>query len=49
MPAMDLTEAVAWALIFGGFAYAALQRLGVGTATVAAALAALAVKSVLLE
>ncbi|WP_165943369.1 hypothetical protein [Roseicella aquatilis] len=48
MPALELTEAVAWGLIFAGFAYAALQRWGVPTATVAAALAALATKSALL-
>ena len=48
MPAMELTEVVAWALIIGGFAFAAMERRGMPAATVTAALAALATKTALL-
>ena len=49
MPAMELTEVVAWSLIIGGFAFAAIERRGgLPAAAVTATLAALAIKSVLL-
>ncbi|MFZ4407632.1 MAG: hypothetical protein ACOYOH_09835 [Paracraurococcus sp.] len=48
MPALELTEVVAWALIVGGIAFATMERRGVPAATVTAALAALATKNVLL-
>jgi hypothetical protein len=49
MPAMELTEVVAWALIVGGVAFAALERRGgLPAAAVTATLAALATKTVLL-
>jgi hypothetical protein len=48
MPALELTEVVAWTLIIGGLAFAAMERLGTPAATVSAALAALATKSLLL-
>jgi hypothetical protein len=49
MPVLELNEIIAWALIAGGCAYAAAQSLGTSAAAVTAALAALAVKTVLLE
>ena len=49
MPVLELTEVVAWALIVGGVAFAAMERLGRPTAAVTAALAALATKSALLS
>jgi hypothetical protein len=49
MPVLELTEVVAWALIIGGAAFAALERLGIPAAAVTATLAALATKTVLLE
>lgn len=50
MPEIPLTEAAAWALIAAGTAYAALERWGApaGLGAIAAALVALATKSVLL-
>jgi len=49
MPAMELTEVVAWALINGGFAFAAIERRGgLPAAAVTATLAALATKTALL-
>ncbi|WP_165982119.1 hypothetical protein [Dankookia rubra] len=46
---MELTEVVAWALIMGGVAFAALERWGgLPAAAVTATLAALATKTVLL-
>ncbi|MFC7474082.1 hypothetical protein ACFQS7_06950 [Dankookia sp. GCM10030260] len=45
---MELTEVVAWALVIGGAAFAAVERLGVPTAAITATLAALATKTVLL-
>jgi hypothetical protein len=49
MPAMELTEVVAWALIIGGFAFAAIERRGgLPAAAVTATLAALATKTALL-
>lgn len=44
MPAMELTEIAAWALIAAGLGYNALRRYGVSTAAITAALAALATK-----
>jgi hypothetical protein len=49
MPAMELTEVAAWALIIAGAAYAILESRGVSVAAIAAALAALATKSALLD
>ena len=48
MPELALTEAVAWALIIGGVAYAVTAARGVTVAAVTAAVAALATKSLLL-
>ena len=49
MPAMELTEVIAWALIIGGFAFAAIERRGgLPAAAVTATLAALATKTALL-
>lgn len=49
MPTMELTEVVAWALIIGGIAFAAIERRGgLPAAAVTATLAALATKTVLL-
>jgi hypothetical protein len=48
MPILDATEIAAWALIAGAFAYAVLASRGATTAAVAAALAAIAAKTVLI-
>jgi hypothetical protein len=48
MPVIDSHEIVAWALIIGGTVYAAVVPHGLATATMAAALAAIAVKSALI-
>ncbi|MBL6459016.1 hypothetical protein JMJ55_27170 [Belnapia sp. T6] len=49
MPVLAVTEIAAWALIAGGFGYAALASRGVALATMAAGLAAIAAKTVLLN
>src|SRR5690242_6016292 len=49
MPAMELTEILAWALIVAGAAYAILESRGASLAAIAAALAALATKTALLD
>lgn len=49
MPAMELTEVLAWALIAAGVCYAALLSRGVPAAAVTATLAALATKTVLFD
>ena len=48
MPVLDSHEIVAWALIVGGTVYAAVASHGLATATMTAALAAIAVKSALI-
>lgn len=48
MPVIDSHEIVAWALIIGGTVYAAVVPHGLATAAMAAALAAIAVKSALI-
>ncbi|WP_157033877.1 hypothetical protein [Belnapia moabensis] len=48
MPVLDSHEIAAWALIVGGITYAALASHGLATATIAAALAAIAVQSALI-
>ena len=49
MPPLELTEALAWALIAAGVGYAALLARGVSAAAVTAALAALAMKTMILD
>jgi len=46
---MELTEVLAWALIAAGLGFWALQSRGVPAAAVTAGLAALAVKTFLLD
>jgi hypothetical protein len=48
MPILDSHEIAAWALIVGGIAYAVVASRGLATAAMAAALAAIAVKSALI-
>ena len=48
MPVLDAHEIAAWALIVSGIAYAAVASYGPATAAIAAALAAIAVKSALI-
>lgn len=49
MPSMELTEVLAWALVAAGVGYWALLSRGVPAAAVTAGLAALAIKTVLLD
>lgn len=49
MSELDLTEAAAWAIIVSGAVYALVSRYGHAAAAVGAAIAALAVKTVLLD
>ncbi|MDN3565995.1 hypothetical protein ACFQY5_09800 [Paeniroseomonas aquatica] len=48
MPVLDAHDIAAWALVIGGCAYALAASRGVATAAMAAALAAIAVKSALI-
>ena len=49
MPVLELNEIIVWALIAGGCAYAVAETFGRSAAAVSAALAALAVKTMLLD
>jgi energy-converting hydrogenase Eha subunit C len=49
MPALELTEIIAWSLIIGGVAFAVMQSRGLSAAAVTAALAAIATKTALFE
>jgi hypothetical protein len=49
MPILELNDIIAWALIAGGCAYAAAESFGRSAAAVSAALAALAVKTMLID
>jgi len=49
MSDLDLTEAAAWAIIASGVVYAVVSHYGRAAAAVGAALAAFAVKTVLLD